>query len=265
MIAPIVTLTTDFGQKDHYVGAMKGVILSRCPSAQIVDISHQIEPFSIAAAAYAISQSAPYFPSGTVHVVVVDPGVGTERKPLLVQARGQFFVAPDNGVLSFILNRDPAAKAREILNRDLWLPSVSATFHGRDIFAPVAASLAAGKTTLENVGTILENPIQFPDLVPQKTSAHSWQGLVLSVDRFGNVISNFPSFNFALAFQGKFAIGIGGNQITVARSSFGGAPPNLCFAYVGSSGFIELGINQGSAAQHLQARAGSSVIFETFG
>lgn len=265
MTAPIVTLTTDFGQQDHYVGAMKGVIMSRCPNAQIVDISHQIEPFSIAAGAYAISQSAPYFPSGTVHVVVVDPGVGTERKPLLVEASGQFFVAPDNGVLSFILNRDPLAKAREILNRELWLTSVSATFHGRDIFAPVAAALAAAKTTPENVGILLDNPVQLPDLAPQKTSAQSWRGIVLSVDHFGNVISNFQSSEFAAALKSKFAISIGMNRITVARSSFGGAAPNLCFAYVGSSGFIEFGINQGRAAQHLQAKPGTTVIFETFG
>lgn len=265
MPAPIVTLTTDFGQKDHYVGTMKGVILSRCPGAQIIDISHQIEPFSIPAGAYAISQSASYFPSGTVHVVVVDPGVGTDRKALLIQSSSQFFIAPDNGVLSFILNRDPLAKAYEILNRNLWLPSVSATFHGRDIFAPVAASLAAGKTTPENVGSLLEKPVLLPDLVPQKTGTRSWLGIVLSVDHFGNVISNFRSSEFAAALRREFAIGIGRNEITAARSSFGGAAPNLCFAYAGSSGFIEFGINQGSAAEHLQVKPGAPVNLETFG
>ncbi len=263
MLAPIVTLTTDFGQKDHYVGTMKGVILSRCPNAQLVDISHEIEPFSILSGAYAISQSAPYFPPGTVHLVVIDPGVGTERKPLLVRASGQFFVAPDNGVLSLVLRRDPTAQAREISNRDLWLPSVSATFHGRDIFAPVAGALASGKTTLEEVGTRIERPVLLPDLAPQQTGPKLWRGAVLSVDHFGNVVSNFQSGEFAAALQKKFTISTGTGRITAARSSFGGAPSHLCFAYPGSSGFIELGINQGSAANHLQVKPGAAVDLET--
>jgi S-adenosyl-L-methionine hydrolase (adenosine-forming) len=260
---PIVTLTTDFGLIDHYVGTMKGVILSRCPNAQIIDISHQIEQFSILSGAYAISQSAPYFPPGTVHVVVIDPGVGTERKPLLVEAGGQFFIAPDNGVLSFILNRDRTAKTREILNRDLWLPSLSTTFHGRDIFAPTAAALASGKTTPANIGTSVEQPVVLSDLNPQKIGSNSWRGAVLSIDHFGNVISNFHSAEFAAALRNKFTISTGAGRINTARSSFGGAPSDLCFAYSGSSGFIELGMNQGSAANHLQVKVGSVVHLET--
>jgi hypothetical protein len=263
MTAPIITLTTDFGQKDHYVGTMKGVILSRCPNAQVVDISHQLEQFSILSGAYAIHQSAPYFPPATVHVVVIDPGVGTDRKPLLVEASSQFFVAPDNGVLSFILKRDRAARAREISNRDLWLPSVSATFHGRDIFAPVAAALAAGKTTPEDVGALIEKPVLLPDLEPQKRAPNLWRGLALSVDHFGNVISNFQSAEFEVALQKKFTISAGIGRVNSARSSFGGAPSGLCFAYVGSSGFIELGINQDSAAGRLQVKAGAAIQLET--
>jgi hypothetical protein len=263
MTAPIVTLTTDFGQKDHYVATMKGVILSRCPNAQIIDISHQIEQFSILSGAYAIGQSAPYFPPATVHVVVIDPGVGTERKPLLVEAGGQFFVAPDNGVLSFILNRDRTAKAREILNRDLWLPSVSATFHGRDVFAPTAAALASGKTTPEDVGTLIEKPVLLPDIAPQKTGVNLWRGAVLSIDHFGNVISNFQSAEFGAVLQNMFTISTGLGRINAARSSFAGAPANLCFAYLGSSGFIELGMNQDSAASRLQVKPGAAVQLET--
>ncbi len=263
MRRPIVTLTTDFGQVDHYVGTMKGVILSRCPDAQLVDISHQIEQFSILSGAYAVSQSTPYFPPGTVHVVVIDPGVGTERKPLLAEAMGQFFIAPDNGVLSFILKGDPTATAREISNRDLWLPSASATFHGRDVFAPAAAVLASGKAKPENAGSLVEQPILLTDLEPQKTASNLWRGMVLSVDHFGNVISNFRSAEFGAALQGRFTISLGVGRVTSARLWFGGAPSNLCFAYLGSSGFIELGMNQSSAASRLQVKPGAAVHLET--
>ena len=119
-VPPVITLTTDFGLADHYTGTMKGVLLKRCPDAQIVDISHNVAPFSIMAGAYTIAEAAPYFPSGTIHVVVIDPGVGTQRKALLVEACEQCFVAPDNGVLSMIVARDDASRAREIVNRSLW-------------------------------------------------------------------------------------------------------------------------------------------------
>ena len=143
--APIITLTTDFGLSNHYVGVMKGVILGICPCAQIVDVTHEIPAYNILAGAYAIQQAAEFFPSETIHIVVVDPGVGTTRRGLLAESRDQHFIAPDNGVLSFILGRDPSAVIRELTNADLWLKRVSATFHGRDIFAPVAAGLALGK------------------------------------------------------------------------------------------------------------------------
>src|SRR5436305_104946 len=147
-----VTLTTDFGLTDHYVGTMKGVILRVCPGATIVDITHQIQPFSIYAGAYAIRQAAPYFPGGTVHVVVVDPGVGTARRPIVIKALDQFFIAPDNGVLTSIMAADHQARCYEITRTDLMLPSPSATFHGRDVFAPVAAAIAAGIVTPDEVG-----------------------------------------------------------------------------------------------------------------
>src|SRR5437660_3729291 len=139
MTAPILTLTTDFGVSDHFVGVMKGVILSICPRAQVVDISHGVTPFEIAEGAYLIAQAYPYFPKKTVHVVVVDPGVGTSRRPILLEAAGQYFVAPDNGVLSMVLAREPGAKFRLISNAKYFLKQVSNTFHGRDIFAPAAA------------------------------------------------------------------------------------------------------------------------------
>src|SRR5271165_3646940 len=159
LTAPIITLTTDFGLSNHYVGVMKGVILSICPLAQIVDITHEIPAYNVLAGAYAIQQAAPFFPAETIHIVVVDPGVGTTRRGLLADSRDQYFIAPDNGVLSFILGGNPNAVIREITNSDLWLKRVSATFHGRDIFAPVAAAIGAGKAKPKDAGARVEAPI----------------------------------------------------------------------------------------------------------
>ncbi len=156
----IITLTTDFGLSDHYVGTMKGVILSRCPQIVIVDITHDLPAFSILAGAYTISQAARFFPPGTIHVIVVDPGVGTCRKPILAEAAGHLFIAPDNGVLTLILAEDKQAVVREITNRAFWRHSPSETFHGRDIFAPAAAVIASGAETAENAGPVLSTPEQ---------------------------------------------------------------------------------------------------------
>src|SRR5579862_4476446 len=141
---PLITLTTDFGLSDHYVAAMKGVILGICPRAQIVDISHTVSPFEIAEGAYVIAQAYPCFPEKTVHVVVVDPGVGSARRPILLEAAGQYFVAPDNGVLAMVYSASDQYKVRLISNEKLFRHPVSRTFHGRDIFSPVASHLAAG-------------------------------------------------------------------------------------------------------------------------
>jgi S-adenosylmethionine hydrolase len=253
MTRPIITLTTDFGLQDHYAGTMKGVILSRCPQAQIVDITHDIPRFSLYAGAYAVDQAAPFFPPGAIHVVVVDPGVGTDRKPLLVEFREQFFVAPDNGVLSLLLTRNGGSTAREITNREPWLPRPSSTFHGRDIFAPVAAALAAGIARPEDVGPLLENIQRLPDLQPVELEPSVWRGKILSVDRFGNMITNFgpPA--------GSFSLRIGERQIDEFRQSFGEAAQGLVFAYTGSSGYLEVGMNRENAAQTLRAVAGDSI------
>ena len=263
MQPPIVTLTTDFGIADHYVGTMKGVILSRCPHVQLVDISHGIPPFSIYAGAYTIAQAAHYFPRGTVHVVVVDPGVGTERKPLLVEALGQRFIAPDNGVLTFIWSADPRATAREITNRSFWLDSPSATFHGRDVFAPTAAAIASGEAEPGDVGPQLDARILFPDWKPKEVEPGVWEGLVLSVDHFGNVITSFPSRDFRDGLSDGFALSAGRGEVTNLRATFGQAPRDLCFAYAGSSGYLELAINQGNAARRLDVAPGDPVRLKT--
>ncbi|MFL6354217.1 MAG: S-adenosyl-l-methionine hydroxide adenosyltransferase family protein [Bryobacteraceae bacterium] len=257
---PLITLTTDFGLADHYVGTMKGVLLSRCPGVQLVDISHEIPPFSIYSGAYTIDQAAPYFPSGTIHVIVVDPGVGTARKPLLVEALGQSFIAPDNGVLSMILKRDTEAKVREITNRELWTSSPSSTFHGRDIFAPVAAALASGTVKPDKAGPILAKLELLPDLDVLEIKPGQWQGKLLSVDRFGNAITNFCSGAFAKLATSRFRLAVGNHRITTFQSTFGEAPDGLCFAYFGSSGYIELAVKEQSAAHLLNAAPGDSII-----
>jgi S-adenosyl-L-methionine hydrolase (adenosine-forming) len=262
--APIITLTTDFGVSDHYVGAMKGVILTICPTARVVDITHEIPPYNVLAGAYAIQQAAPFFPAGTIHVVVVDPGVGTARRSLLVDSRDQFFLAPDNGVLSFIAAGDPAVVIRELTNPDLWLKRVSSTFHGRDIYAPVAAALAAGIAKPKDVGARAEAPLLLESThPPQSHPAGTWHGTVLSTDHFGNIVTNFPQESFAAlpdrAFEIDMGIGSSRRKTRRFRSSFGEAKPNELFAYFGSSGFVELAISQADAAARLGIVAGSPV------
>jgi S-adenosylmethionine hydrolase len=256
----IVTLTTDFGITDHYVGTMKGVLLNRSPHSQIVDISHEIPPFSIAAGAYTVSQAVPYFPAGTIHVIVVDPGVGTARKPILLEALDQLFIAPDNGVLSLIESKDRHVRPREITNRNLWMPSPSNTFHGRDIFAPVAGSLAGGDARPEDVGPPLDEIEKLAGLQPEQIDNETWRGTILSVDHFGNVITSFRAGAFPQIAYQAFTLELGKRKITNFRTTFGGAPADLCFAYAGSGGYIEIGINQRSAAQFLGVKTGEAVL-----
>jgi hypothetical protein len=256
---PIIALTTDFGLADHYVGTMKGVLLSRCPEAQLVDISHEVRPFSIYAGAYAIDQAAPYFPPGTIHVVVIDPGVGTPRKPILAEALEQVFIAPDNGVLSLIFARDRNARAREITRRGLWLEPLSATFHGRDVFAATAGAIAFGAATPEDVGPELDEIEILPELEPVETEGGVWRGRILSIDRFGNVITNFPSVRFPEIAGERFRLSIGPHEIRKFRKTFGAAAPGECFAYFGSSGYAEIGVNRQSAAETLGAAPGRHI------
>jgi S-adenosyl-L-methionine hydrolase (adenosine-forming) len=258
---PVITLTTDFGLEDHYVGTMKGVILARCPHPSIVDISHNVPPFSIWSGAYTIDQAAPYFPAGTIHVVVIDPGVGTDRKPILVQALQQYFIAPDNGVLSLVLRRETGPViVREIANPDLWLPQSSSTFHGRDLFAPAAAALAAGTMSVERVGPVVNYLEVLDRITASQSGPQQWVGAVLSVDHFGNVITNFKACDIGSLADGSFELQTSKQSVSTLRETFGGAPPGACFAYLGSSGYIELGINQGNASHALQLAPGDSLL-----
>jgi hypothetical protein len=257
MPAPILTLTTDFGLSDHYVGAMKGVILGICPRAQLVDISHQVTPFEIAEGAYLIAQAYRYFPRKTVHLVVVDPGVGSARRPILMEAAGQYFVAPDNGVLSMVFSREKH-KIRLISNERLFLKPVSRTFHGRDIFAPVAAHLAAGVAPAR-IGKLISDYLRPGFEKPQRTGKHTWSGRILKIDHFGNIVTNFHLEDFADLERRDFCMAIGAVATGLLLRTYAECAAGELFAIAGSSGYLEVSVNQGSAAARIGCQTGASV------
>jgi S-adenosylmethionine hydrolase len=261
MTRPILTFTTDFGTADHYAGAMKGVILRICPDAQLVDITHDIAPFAIAEGAYSIAQAWRYFPEETVHIVVVDPGVGTARRPILVEAAGHYFLGPDNGVLSMVYLHE-AAKVRLIANEKYFLHPVSQTFHGRDIFAPVAAHLAAG-VPAERIGDYIDDYSR-PDFAkPQRGASGVWIGHIIKSDRFGNLITNFHIGEFANLAQGPFTLTLGSRRITALASNYQSCAPGELFLIVGSSGYYEISLRQGNAAQYAQCKPGTAIELTT--
>jgi len=257
MAKPILTLTTDFGVSDHYVGAMKGVILSVCPQAQIVDISHEVKPFGISEGAYLIAQAYRYYPARTVHVVVVDPGVGTSRRPILMEAAGQRFVAPDNGALAMIYSRE-TAKIRLISNEKYFRQPVSRTFHGRDIFAPVAAHVAAGVPPAR-MGKLIQDYLRPVFEKPQRTGKRTWMGRILKIDRFGNIITNFHAGEFPDLDQRNFSLALGPREVSVMARNYAQCGPGELFAIWGSSEYLEVSIGQGSAAREVGCESGAAV------
>ncbi len=259
----IVTLTTDFGLSDHFVGVMKGVILGIQPGAQLVDISHGVEPYDIAGGAFTIAQAYRYFPRKTVHVVVVDPGVGSARRPLLAEIAGQYFVAPDNGVLSMVFAREKP-KVRHITNERYFLHPVSRTFHGRDVFSSVAAHLAAGVTPAR-FGKRIEDYFRASFDEPKKghepahTGKQVWTGAILKIDHFGNLATNFHIDDFPSVRTHAFALKVGLQIVTRLALTFSECAPGELFVVVGSSGYLEVAASQGSAAKALGCGPGSPV------
>jgi len=255
MRKPIVTLTTDFGLQDHYVGAMKGVLLGICPQAQVVDISHQVQPFQISEGAYLIAQACSSFPPKTVHVVVVDPGVGSARRPIVVEAARQFFVAPDNGVLAMIYAAQQH-KVRVIANQRYFRRPVSRTFHGRDIFAPAAAHLAAGLPAAR-LGKRIEDYLRPAFLKPQRIGKRTWTGQVLHIDHFGNVVTNFHGGDFPDLEMRNVSMALGTHELHVVARSYAECGEGELFLIVGSSGYLEVSVNQASAARAIGCGIGA--------
>ena len=262
MARPIVTLTTDYGTSDHLVGVMKGVILSINPEVTIVDITHSVIAHDILDGTLAIGQAYKYFPSKTVHVVVVDPGVGTDRRPILVAADQHYLIAPDNGVLSSVYDQSEALYVWNIISEHYFRQPVSNTFHGRDIFAPVAAWLTKSWQTAA-FGEAITDFVRFAIPTP-KVNGNTIKGMVLRVDHFGNLITNLTATDVpALASaDGKFIIRAGNGAITKMVSTFAKGAAGEAVGVIGSSGYLELSVNKGQASRVLGAGRGAEVTVE---
>jgi len=240
----VITLLTDFGTADYFVGAVKGAILSVNPAAVIVDITHEIPPQDIAAGAFTLLAAYKTFPAGTIHVAVVDPGVGSTRRPIIVSANEQFFVGPDNGLFTYIYDRETSHKTFHVTADRFFRSSVSSTFHGRDIFAPVAAALSNGVAP-EEFGPEINDAVRLPSLeTPLR---------ILHIDRFGNCVTNITR---ALSPR---EIVVNGRTISEFRQFYGDGDDQSLFAIWGSAGFLEISVNGGSAARVLGASRGSEV------
>jgi S-adenosylmethionine hydrolase len=262
MRKPILTLTTDFGLSDHYVGVMKGVILGICPEARIVDITHDVSPYEIGEGAYAVAQAWRYFPRKTVHVVVVDPGVGTVRRPIMVEAGGHYFIAPDNGVLAGVYEEE-RSRVRLISNQRYFRKPVSRTFHGRDIFAPVAARIAKGAPPA-SVGKLIDNYLKPLADKPQRSGKRTWNGRVLKIDRFGNIVTNFRASDFPGLELRNFSLAIGPQQVSVLAHNYAECAPGELFLIEGSSGYLEVSMGQGSAAKRIGCGVGGPAELSVF-
>jgi S-adenosylmethionine hydrolase len=273
---PLVTLTTDFGAADGYVGTMKGVILSITPDAQLVDISHEIGPQNVRQAAYVLYTVFPFFPPHAVHLVVVDPGVGSARRPIALRTPAGAFVGPDNGVFSYVMAREPVEALVELADPRYRLSQVGHTFHGRDVFAPAAAHLAAG-VSITALGPPVDDPVTFPpprlEIAPDCVA-----GEVLHADHFGNVVTSIgllvwsgdelalePAFQEAggeggVRFRSAEAgVMVAGQEIRGGQHTYAVVERGRLLALVGSGGYLEIAVRQGNAARRLGLRPGDAV------
>lgn len=267
MHRPVITLTTDFGLNDHFVGTMKGVILNIAPNAEIVDICHSVQPFDILDAALTLAESYKYFPVRTVHLVVVDPGVGSARRPIIASSDQHNFVAPDNGVLSLIYAREERMHVRNISSEHYFLQPISQTFHGRDIFAPVAAYLAKG-VDHEKFGQEISDYVRFNAPKPKAVDAKTLRGVVLKADRFGNLITNFTPKDVPSLFEGQptgFKITVGKREVTTMKASYSEGAPGEVFGILNSMGYLEIAANRAAANQLIGAAKGTEVLLSLVG
>jgi len=259
----VITLMTDFGIKDGNVGVMKGVIWRICPTAQIADLSHMVQAQNIHEAALILARSVAYFPKGSIHVVVVDPGVGTKRRPMAAQIGDWFYVGPDNGTITGWLERANRESWRtefvELNRSQYWLQNVSHVFHGRDIFSPVAAHLANG-VPISELGSPFNDPVRLELSKPEKTN-QGWRGEVIHIDHFGNVSTNIRIENLGDAINEKenISVHINGIEIKGMVNTFGERPLGELIALIGSTGNLGIAVVNGNAHQRLGTKVGDVV------
>ena len=253
---PTITITTDFGSKDPWVAAMKGVICSIVPDAPLADLSHDITPQNVLEGALFLAAAIPYFPAGTIHLVVVDPGVGTSRKPIVAQCAGQYIVCPDNGILTVLEQSHPVEAVHHIKNKKYRLPACSATFHGRDIFAPAAAHLALGKK-MSSFGPALKSHHRIT--VPEATldADNQLHGEVIHVDHFGNCITNISEA--MLDDHGDYRVQVAAQTLSPIHRTYADVPPGMPLALFGSTGNLEIAASMSNAAESLDLHQGAPV------
>jgi hypothetical protein len=261
----IITLITDFGLDDEYVGLMKGVILSIAPSINLVDITHHIDPQDVVQAAHVVNSSYSYFPEGSVHLVVVDPGVGGKRDVIALQVPGHVFVAPDNGVLTLLFAAETIEALIRVENAQYFLSSISPTFHGRDIIAPVAAHIASG-VTVNQIGTdiALRDIVRLRDLESYRAGNGALVGKIITVDHFGNLITSIDSKQLIEYCEGRSyhdpQIRIGNYTICGLCTTYENAEFQKPLALIGSRGYLEIAVNKDSAEKYFNAKKGDEVI-----
>lgn len=252
---PIIALLTDYGTTDGYVGAIKGVIAGIAPATSIIDITHDVPPYDIAHGAFVLGQVWNHFPVGTISLVVVDPGVGSSRRIILGEFGGRFAVAPDNGLLTFVAHDHPTGQGWVAANKKYFLPEVSSTFHGRDILAPVAAhhSLGVEPSSFGPPADLLER-LSTP--CRSESQGDGWRGRIIHIDRFGTLVSNIHRDQLAKRQgTGKLTVSVNGTEVGPIRSAFHEVPIGQPLAMIGSSGFLEIAVNQGRAADRFPTHA----------
>jgi len=261
---PLVTLLTDFGARDPFVGIMKGVILGICPDASLVDLCHEVPAHDILGASFLLHTAVPAFPEGTIHVAVVDPGVGGARRPILAELDTQVFVAPDNGVLSHLLGAAGRRRVRHLVAQQYWRHPVSRSFQGRDIFAPVAGHLALGVEPAR-FGPEVGDPVQLEIPRPRREPAGRIHGAVVWVDRFGNCLTNIGQAEIdALSASAgeRLRVRVAGRPLGTVVGHFDAVRPGDAGAIVGSAGYVELFCNRGNLAHQRSLAPGDPVIVE---
>jgi hypothetical protein len=262
MKRPIITLLTDFGTKDHYVASMKGAILSINPQCVLIDITHQVNPQDIEEAAFILANTYAYFPKGTIHLSVVDPGVGGMRKPVLVVTPHYFFVGPDNGLFTLVAQREKIKQVVVLNRKKYFLPKISGTFHGRDVFAPVAAHLSLGVKP-NAFGYEIKSP---KELVARRPFVKKRKlfGEIVHIDTFGNVISNIDDEKlFRFLKSRPFTIRVGKRVISGLEKGYSEGKKGEPIALLGSGGFLEISVREGNAQKMLKLKRGDSIVIST--